>query len=98
MRTFVIPGGRARIDLMVACLDANVCGILLTSKEDATSLEQDLVVTRGLRIPCFSYVNLHARPSLKHDGEAFAQRAFVALQHQCFSFRSEAFQSYPGYF
>ena len=75
MRTFVIPGGRARIDLMVACLDANVCGILLTSKEDATSLEQDLVVTRGLRIPCFSYTNLSARPSLEQDGDAYAKRA-----------------------
>lgn len=80
IRTFIIPGGRARIDSMVACLDASVCGILLSSEEDATSLEQDLVVTRGLRIPCFSFVNLHARPSLKHDGEAFAQRAnFLAM-------------------
>ena len=60
---------------MVAYLDASVCGILLASEEDASSLEQELLVELGFCIPCFSYTNLSACPSLAQDGDAYAKRA-----------------------
>ena len=70
-------------------------GTFITALSDVVANAIEIVQQHSS--PLLPFLNIISANRAKHIREAFARRALVALQHQCFSLRSKAFHFYPGY-